>query len=53
MIIDEYVNDRSREGADVKKDIERIEALLAQLRAEVNDQGDTLETLMTEVIPND
>ena len=53
MTINEYVKDRSCEGADVKTDIERIEALLAQLQAEVNDQGDTLETLMTEVIPND
>ena len=53
MKLDEYVNDRSREGGDVKTDIEQIKALLAQLRAEVNDQGDTIDTLMTEVIPND
>lgn len=53
MKLDEYVNDRSHEGADVKKDIELLRRQQAELQAQYDDISDTLDTLMTEVIPND
>lgn len=53
MKLDDYIKDRSNEGADVKTDIEALRRQQAELQAQYDDISDTLETLMTEVIPND
>lgn len=53
MRIDEYVDDRSNEGKDVKADIEALRRQQAELQLQYDDISDTLDTLMTEVIPND
>ena len=52
MKLDEYVNDRSREGADVKIDIEALKRQQAELQAQYDDMADAFETFLTEVYPN-
>lgn len=53
MKLDDYINDRSNEGKDVKTDIEALRRQQVELQLQYDDIADTLETLMTEVLPND
>lgn len=53
MMLNEYLNGRNQNDSDVLKDLEKVLQAQAEQQSQIDDLADTLETLMTEVIPND
>lgn len=51
--INEYLRSESKNGAQQETDIKTLKKNVADIQENINSLADTLDVLMTEVIPND
>lgn len=49
----DYIVDRAKSDGQTHKDIQALEKVQSEQQQQIDDQSDTLDVLMTEVIPYD